>query len=66
MLVAMSLVATAIQMSIRSRRECKMAQQMRQTELLADAGQSRAIASLLDASKCGRVVATKTRDHESR
>ncbi len=51
MLVAMSLVATAIQMSIRSRRECKMAQQMRQTELLADAGQSRAIASLLDASE---------------
>lgn len=43
LLVAMSLVATAIQMSVRSRRECRVSQHLRQADLLADAGQSRAI-----------------------
>ena len=46
LLVALSLVLTAVQSSIRARRECKEACLMRQTQLLVEAGALRAIEKL--------------------
>ena len=42
LLVAMSLIATAIQLSLRARRECRISQQLMQTDLLVEAGIMRA------------------------
>lgn len=46
LLVALSLVLTAVQSSIRARRECKEASLMRQTQLLVEAGALHAIKKL--------------------
>ncbi|MDZ4849601.1 MAG: hypothetical protein SGI77_09920, partial [Pirellulaceae bacterium] len=46
LLVSISLIATSIQISMRSRRECTQSRIMRQTSLLVDAGFSRAIEQL--------------------